>query len=211
MKHEYKKHEKEFYAPKTTPTLVQIPSFNFFCIKGKGNPNSEDFAARIGVLYSLSYTAKMLPRKGIEVPNYFEYTVYPLEGTWTLSGKGIQEQLETNKLNKDELEYTIMIRQPAFITNEVANRVIEIVKKNKPNELLKDAYFEVIEEGTCVQIMHLGSYDNESASFAQMKQFIKENNYTLKTLEHREIYLSDSRKTSQEKLKTILRYKINKL
>lgn len=210
MKHEYKKHEKEFYSPKPIPTLVNIPSFNFFCIKGKGNPNGEDFAKRLTVLYSLSYTAKMLPRKGIEVPNYFEYTVYPLEGTWTLSEKGIKEQLETNNLNKDELEYTIMIRQPSFIYKEIASLVIEMVKKNKPNELLKDAYFTEVKEGICVQMLHVGSYDTEALSFSKMKEFIKENNYKLKTLEHREIYLSDARKTAPDKLKTILRYRVDK-
>ena len=181
MKHEYRKHEKKLYAPKTKPELVVVPKQKFFCIKGKGNPNNEDFSARIGVLYSLAYAIRMMPKNGFTPEGYFEYTVYPLEGVWDLTEKGRQ------KFDKDELLYTIMIRQPEFVNQEVVEKAFEIVNKKKPHALLKEVYFDEIEDGLAVQMMHIGSYDDEPESFKQMKEFVDENGLEIKTLAHREI------------------------
>lgn len=205
-KHEYKKEEKELYCPKDNPQLVVVPKQKFFCIKGKGNPNGEDFAERISALYSLAYAVRMMPRNGHTPDGYYEYTVYPLEGLWDLTDDGKMK----DALDKNELIYTIMIRQPDFVNVEVANKAFEIVKKKKPHSLLQEIYFDEIEDGLSVQIMHSGSYDSEPASFYKMKEFIDDNGYKLKTLIHREIYLSDFRKTEEDKLKTILRYRIER-
>src|SRR5690554_5569200 len=110
MKHEWRKHEKELYMPKAKPELVTVPKQKFLMIDGQGNPNSEEFAERVGVLYSLSYAIRMMPKQGYTPEGYFEYTVYPLEGIWDLTEKG--RKLDT--LDKEELVYTIMIRQPDF-------------------------------------------------------------------------------------------------
>jgi len=204
MKHEYKKQEKELYLPKEHPHIITIPKQKFFCIKGKGNPNDKDFSERIGVLYSLSYAIRMMPKGGYTPDGYYEYTVYPLEGLWDLTEKGRKAEF----LNKDELLYTIMIRQPDFVTDEVIQKAFEIARKKKPHPYLDEVYYDEIEDGLSVQIMHIGSYDNEPVSFQKMKLFIEENNYTIKTLVHREIYISDVRKTEKDKLKTALRYRI---
>ncbi len=201
MKHEWRKHEKELYVPKGDPTLVEVPKFKFFTIKGQGNPNSEDFAKRIEVLYALSYAIKMMPKKGIIPNDYFEYTVYPLEGVWDLTPKGRNEAT----LNKDELVYTIMIRQPDFANSELAKIAFDIVRIKKDFALLDEANFEEITDGLCVQILHKGSYDDEPASFEKIHQFIEANNLQRTTKIHREIYLSDARKTTPDKLKTVLR------
>ena len=202
MKYEWRKQEKNIYLPKAIPQLVDIPSYKFFMLKGQGNPNTEEFSERIGILYSLSYTLKMLPKKGIMPDGYFDYTVYPLEGLWDLTEEGRKSE----KFNKDELVYTIMIRQPDFLNETLAKEIIEMVKKKNPNPLLDDVIFKEIEDGKVVQMLHVGSYDDEPASFAKMQEFIDSNNLELKTKVHREIYLSDFRKTEKEKLKTILRY-----
>ena len=204
MKHEYRKHEKELYCPKNTPQLVTVPKQKFFCIKGKGNPNNEDFAERIGVLYSLAYAIRMMPKNGFTPEGYFEYTVYPLEGLWDLTEEGRKSEV----LNKDELLYTIMIRQPDFVSDEVVEKAFEIVNKKKPHPLLEEVYFDEIEDGLSVQILHIGSYDNESESFNKMKAFIEDNGLQIKTLVHREIYLSDARRVEKDKLKTVLRYSV---
>lgn len=149
-----------------------------------------------------------MPKNGFIPEGYFEYTVYPLEGLWTLSQNGIIEQQETKNLNKNELEYTIMIRQPDFVSEAVINKAFELVNKKKPHPLLKEAYFDEIEDGLSVQIMHIGSYDTEAESFNKMKEYIKENDYKIKTFVHREIYLSDARKVDIDKLKTVLRYQV---
>ena len=204
MKHEYKKHEKELYCPKEKPQLLNVPKQKFFCIKGKGNPNNKDFSERIAVLYSLSYAVRMMPKNGFAPDGYFEYTVYPLEGVWDVS----EDARNSKELIKDGLLYTIMIRQPNFVTKEVFQKAFEIANKKKPHPMLQEVYFDEIEDGLSVQILHNGSYDSEPESFNKMKKFIEDNNFEIKTLVHREIYLTDSRKVEKDKSKTILRYRI---
>lgn len=204
MKFEWKKQEKSLYLPKEKPVLITVPKQKFFMISGKGNPNSEEFAEKIGILYSLAYAVRMMPRKGYTPEGYFEYTVYPLEGVWDLTEEGRQSAI----LKKDELLYTIMIRQPDFVTEEVVNKAFEIVRNKGNNPLLKDVTFGTMEDGLAVQMLHVGSYDDEVQSFQQMKNFIKENNLEIVTLKHREIYISDARKTEKSKLKTVLRYQV---
>ncbi|QAA32375.1 GyrI-like domain-containing protein [Clostridium manihotivorum] len=204
MKFEWKKHEKDLYLPKDNPTLVSVPKQKFFMISGKGNPNDEEFSEKIGILYSLSYAVRMMPKQGYTPEGYFEYTVYPLEGVWDLTEKG----RSSATLDKNELVYTIMIRQPDFVTQEVSDKAFELVKKKKSNPLLDSVTFKTMEDGLAVQMMHIGSYDDEPGSFEQMKHFIKESNLEIKTLRHREIYISDARKTDISKLKTVLRYMV---
>jgi hypothetical protein len=204
MKYEYKKHEKELYCPKDTPRLLEVPKQKFFCIKGQGDPNKEDFSERVGVLYTLSYAVRMMPKNGFTPKGYFEYTVYPLEGIWDLTENG---KILTY-LDKNELLYTIMIRQPDFVIDEVVEKAFEIALKKKPLPLLKEAYFEEIKDGLSLQILHTGSFDTEQQSFDKMMDFMEQNNYKRRLLTHREIYLSDIRKTEASKLKTILRYTV---
>ena len=207
MKHEWRKHEKELYIPKQKPELVSVPEQKFFMIRGKGNPNSDDFSEKIEVLYSLSYAIRMMPKQGYTPEGYFEYTVYPLEGLWDLTEEG--RRLDT--LDKDELLYTIMIRQPNFVTKDIVDKAFEIARKKKSNPLLDEVLFDTIEDGLSVQMLHIGPYDDEPQTFEKMKQFIEDNHLEIKTLRHREIYLSDARKVESAKLKTVLRYAIRKL
>jgi hypothetical protein len=205
MKYEWKKEAKELYLPANKPQVINVPAMKFFMLDGRGNPNNEEFAEAIGVLYSLSYAVKMMPKKGTTPEGYFEYTVFPLEGVWDLA----EEARGLDKLDKDSLIYTIMIRQPDFVTEELAHMVLENIKNKKPHPMLEKVRFESIEEGACVQMMHLGSYDNEPESFARMEEYCRENNLIRKSKIHREIYISDVRKTSPEKLKTVLRFKVD--
>lgn len=124
---------------------------------------------------------------------------------WDLTEEG--RKLDT--LNKDELVYTIMIRQPDFVTEDVAHRAFEIARKKKPNPLLDKVTFDTMEDGLSVQMMHIGPYDDEPRSFEQMRKFIEENNLEITTLVHREIYISDARKTDKSKLKTVFRYRVH--
>lgn len=208
MKYEWKKSEKDLYQPKDTPALVTVPAQPFFKIKGKGNPNDEAFADRIGVLYSLAYAVRMMPHTGFTPEGYFEYTVYPLEGLWDISDEG----KKAATFNKDDLIYTIMIRQPEFVTLEVAQRALETVRRKKPSPLLDEVVFEECAEELCVQIMHNGSYDDEPQSFAKMKQFIAANQLEMVTMVHREIYIKALMNggSAEEKatMKTILRYSV---
>jgi hypothetical protein len=209
MKHEWKKVEKQFYLPKNKPEIIQIPKFKFFTIEGKGNPNDDFFADYIGVLYSLSYAVKMSPKKGNEPKGYFDYTVYPLEGVWDITEEA--RKRFTGTINKDDLVFKLMIRQPDFVDLEYAQKTLELTQKNKPNSLLERVKFEEITEGSCIQMLHLGSYDNEPASFQLMEEFAAKEKVKRVSKIHREIYLSDARKVAADKLKTVLRFSIEGL
>lgn len=204
MKYEWKKAEKQLYLPKLAPELITIPKQKFFMLKGKGNPNCNSFAEKIGTLYSLAYGIRMMPKQGYIPNGYFEYTVYPLEGLWDLTEEGRNSEI----VNKNEFVYTLMIRQPDFVTPSVVEKAFEIVKKKKPHPLLEEVTFEMLEDGLSVQMLHLGAYDNEPQSFKQMCEFMVNHNLEKRTLVHREIYLSDARKIQPDKLKTVLRYMV---
>jgi len=206
MKMEWRKKEKTLYLPKTIPTIIDILEFKYFMIDGKGNPNDEFFAEYIAVLYSLSYGVRMSPKSGSAPAGYYEYTVYPLEGIWDISESAKQNY--TGNLDKNSLVFTLMIRQPDFVTDEFAMDIIDKIKKKKPHKLLDKVRFGIMTEGKCVQMMHLGSYDNEQDSCKKMGEFCLENNLKRISGSHKEIYLSDARKVPPEKLKTVLRYKV---
>ena len=200
-KYEWKKEEKKYYHPSISPQITTIPAFKFFELSGQGNPNDDFFKDYIQCLYSLSYAAKMRWKK----ENKLDYSVYPLEGIWTLK---TSDSIGKNVIDKNELMFTLMIRQPDFISNEYAHEIIEQVKIKKSYPLLEKVRFSTIEEGLCVQILHTGSYDTESESFEKMDSLISLHNLSRINSIHREIYLSDARKTPKDKLKTILRYQI---
>ena len=204
MKHEWRKKEKELYIPKNIPVRIQIPEFGFFSVEGQGNPNDDSFAEYIAVLYSLSYAVKMSPKKGIEPDGYFDYAVYPLEGIWDISEDA--KKTPKDRLDKNDLVFNLMIRQPDFVDEEFALAIIEQVKKKKPHILLDKVKFEKICDGECVQMLHLGSYDDEPESFRIMEGFAETQNLKRISKTHREIYLTDARKTAPEKLKTVLRF-----
>jgi hypothetical protein len=205
MKTDWKKTEKNFYLPKQKPEFIKIPPFSFFSIEGSGNPNDKFFADYIGVLYSLSYGVKMSPKNGFAPDSYYEYSVYPLEGVWDISEEARNRPIE--KLDKSTLVFNLMMRQPDFVSDDFANEVIERTKKKKPHPLLDKVKFGIISEGDCIQMLHIGSYDSEPASFKTMEEYCNQLNLTRVSKIHREIYLSDARKVSPDKLRTVLRFK----
>lgn len=202
MKYEWRKKEKDLYIPSGVPQIVEVPKQKFFVIEGKGNPNDENFAEHIGVLYAVSYGVRMMPKSGFMPEGYFEYTVYPLEGIWDMTEEG--KKLDT--FHKEELIYRLMIRQPDFVNEDIAMRALKSTKDKKPHPLLEKVTFEEIEDGLCVQMLHEGSFDNEPASFEKMIEFMKTHQLERYGSTHREIYLNDARKVEKSKLKTVLRY-----
>lgn len=199
---DYKKDYKELYLPKDVPSIITVPSMNFMMIEGQGDPNREVFALKTAALYSLSYAVKMSYRSGRVPEGYYEYTVFPLEGVWDLVDK------TKPHTDKNNLAYRIMIRQPDFLTPELFDRFLTETKKKKPNPFLNEVQLGTVNEGLCCQMLHLGSYDTESESFSRMEQFCKENGYRRSLLTHREIYLTDPRRSEAEKLKTVLRFQV---
>ena len=207
MKKEWRKEEKAIYLPKNAPELITIPAFKFFMIEGEGNPNEPFFEEYISVLYALSYAVKMSPKSGNAPAGYEEYTVYPLEGVWDISESAKAEN--KTALDKNQLVFNLMIRQPDFVTDEYAASIIALTKKKKPHALLDNVKFGTIEEGPCVQMLHIGSYDAEPASFELMEAFAIRQGVKRMSKIHREIYLSDPRKVSPDQLKTVLRFQVS--
>lgn len=199
---DYKTDFKDIYLPKKTPVVVTVPTISYIMLDGEGDPNGEAFAMATAALYSFSYAVKM-SYKSKEVPKgYYDYTVFPLEGVWDLLDYNLSHT------DKNNLKYTIMIRQPDFLTTELFQRFIEESTKKKPNPYLDKIEYRTVTEGLCCQMLHVGSYDNEPESFRQMEKFCQDNGYTRISRIHREIYLSDPRKTEPNKLKTVLRFQV---
>lgn len=213
-KFDYKKQYKNLYLPKSKPTLIEVPTMNFIMVDGKGNPNQAggEYQSAVELLYGLAYTIKMSKMKGHEPSGYFEYVVPPLEGLWWLNDNDI------NFTEKDKFCWTSMLRQPEFVNKEVFQWACDELKIKKPKIDISKAYLETFTEGLCVQIMHLGAYDEEPKSIAEIDAFIKEQhlksaisslNPNGKIRRHHEIYLSDPRKTKPEKMKTVLRHPVS--
>lgn len=208
---DYKKAYKELYQPKTKPTIIEVHEMIFIAVDGEGNPNTcPEYKAAIEVLYGLSYAIKMSKMNGTQPAGYFEYVVPPLEGLWQVDGVDFDGM---NVTDKDKFKWISMIRQPEFVTEEVFEQAKLVLKKKKPALDLSKARLMKMTEGLCVQIMHKGSYDDEPASIEQMKRFLDENGYIEDFSEgrfHHEIYLSDPRKCSTDKLKIVIRHPIKK-
>ncbi|MEO0896768.1 MAG: GyrI-like domain-containing protein [Bacteroidota bacterium] len=207
-KYEWRKKAKAYYLPKTQAEIVDIPEFQFATIKGQGNPNDPAFGDYIQALYALSYGIKMTLKKMDNPPKgYQDYTVFPLEGVWDIT----EEAKETMKdeLDKDQLVFHLMIRQPDYIDQTFFEEIkAQTLSKKSDIHLLEKVQFERIQEGKCIQMLHIGPYDDEPASFERMEAFANEQGVERASKIHREIYLSDFRKVPKEKLKTVLRFQL---
>lgn len=201
MKYEWKKNEKNLYGVKQKPQLIEVPTAYYIMIKGEGNPNESDFSNRVSALYSLAYGIKMLFKNmEKEELEYSDFTVFPLEGIW--------EKSDDEEFDKSKLKYTIMIKQPNFITKEIFELAFEKVKKKKPNKLYDEVSFDCIESKKAIQILHIGSFDTEIESFEKLDNFASEMKLERSENIHTEIYLNNKNRTAEDKLKTILRYTV---
>lgn len=209
MAFDFKKEYKEFYLPKNKPELVTVPPANYVAVRGTGDPNEEGGAYQqaVGVLYAVSYTLKMSYKGDHKMEGFFEYVVPPLEGFWW------QEGIDgADYSNKRGFHWISVIRLPDFVTKEDFDWAVREASRKKKLDC-SSAEFLTIDEGLCVQIMHLGSYDDEPATVALMDEFLSangcENDFSARRLHH-EIYLSDPRKSPPEKQKTVIRHPVRR-
>ena len=209
MAFDFKKEYKEFYMPKNKPEIVNVPKANYIAVRGVGDPNEENgpYQKAISVLYSVAYTLKMSYKTDYKINGFFEYVVPPLEGFWW------QEKVDgINYADKASFHWVSAIRLPDFVSEKDLEWAKGTATKKKKIDC-SSAEFLTVNEGLCVQIMHLGAFDDEPATVAIMDNYIKENGHandiTDKRLHH-EIYLSDARKVAPEKWKTVIRHPIKK-
>lgn len=210
MAFDFKKEYKEFYFPNNKPKIVRVPPANYIAVRGSGDPNEEGGAYQkaVGILYAVAYTLKMSYKTDYRIKGFYEYVVPPLEGFWWQDGiDGV------NYADKSAFNWISVIRLPDFVTREDFDWAVRTAgTKNKKD--CSSAEFLTVEEGLCVQMMHTGSFDDEPASVALMDEYLEHNGYendlNAERLHH-EIYLSDPRKCSPDKMKTVIRHPVKKL
>lgn len=209
MAFDYKKEYREFYLPSNKPEIINIPAMNYIAVQGKGDPNLEgsEYKASIELLYGIAFTIKMSKKMDYRIEGYFDYVVPPLEGFWWQEGiQGV------DYAHKDNFQFLSVIRLPDFVREQDFLWAIEEATKKKKKDFSK-VMFQTIEEGLCVQCMHIGAYNDEPETIQKMEHYILEEGYetdfTDKRLHH-EIYLSDARRVAPEKLKTVIRHPIRK-
>lgn len=209
MVFDFKKEYKEFYLPKTKPSIVEVPKMSYIAFRGKGDPNQEDgdYKHGISLLYPIAYTIRMSKNTDYKIDGYFEYVVPPLEGFWWQDGvQGVDYS------KKDEFNFISLIRLPDFVTKNDFDWAINYATAKKGMDFSRVEYFSY-NEGLCVQCMHIGPYDDEPKTVELMHQFIKDKGYKLDILDermHHEIYIGDPRKSEPSKLKTVLRHPIKR-
>lgn len=206
MKYLSKKEEKNLYLPTRKPKIVNVPEQKFFSLHGVGDPNGPEFKEKMETLFPISYGLKAEYRKYSENKEvkYDDYVVFPLEGVWSLTEAG----QKMDHLDKSEFVYDVMIRIPDFVPDELIEPTIENTKKKKHLKLIDDLEIKTYHAIEAVEILHVGKYDDEPASFLKMDDFVAENNKKRASMIHREIYLSDARRVEPDQLKTVLRYEI---
>ena len=209
MVFDFKKEYKEFYLPKMTPSIVDVPQMNFVTVHGKGDPNDPagEYQDALAVLYGVAYTLKMSYKADRKIEGFFEYVVPPLEGFWWQDGvRGVDYN------NKASFQWISCIRLPDFVTAADFDWAVETATVKKKADF-SAVRFETFAEGLCVQCMHVGPYDDEPATIALMEAYALENGYEVDfsdTRLHHEIYLSDARKVAPEKLKTVIRHPVRR-
>ncbi len=206
---DYKKEYKELYMPPKKPSIVTVPAMNYVAVRGAGDPNEEGgtYQQAMEVLYGISYTIKMSKKGSHSIEGYVDYVVPPLEGFWWQEGVA-----GVDYARKADFQWISCIRLPDFVgPDDFAWAVEEATRKKKCD--FSSAEFLTLEEGLCVQCLHLGPYDDEPATVDAMHAFASAQGYELDFSDercHHEIYLNDPRRTAPEKLKTVIRHPVRK-
>lgn len=210
MAFDFKKEYKEFYLPARKPSIVTVPVANYIAVRGAGDPNAEDGAYKqsISTLYALAFTLKMSYKTDYKIEGYYPYVVPPLEGLWW------KPEGDTDYYNhKETLQWLSLIRLPEFITRENFQWAVDTATKKKQQDF-SNAQFLTIDEGLCVQCMHVGPYDAEPATMDLMTEYMAAQGYADDVNEarhHHEIYLSDPRRCAPDKLRTVIRHPVRRI
>lgn len=199
---DFKKDYKDLYAPPRQPVVVDVPAFKALMIDGVGAPESEDFMNAIQALYAVSYGIKMMPKSGTKPKGYMEYTVAPLEALWGYGDKRDTKLFRGGDRNK--WPWTAIMLQPDFVTSNLVKQVVKKVKEKKDNPSLEKITLKKWKEGKCVQMMHVGGYDQEAPTIDAIHAFAQESGFKLRD-RHHEVYIGDPRLGAKSKLKTVIR------
>ena len=200
---DFKKTLKQFYIPPREFVIVDVPDMQFVMVDGHGDPNTaQEYKDAIEALYAVAYKMKFNSKKTLER----DYTVPPLEGLWWA------EDMTTFLTGeKSQWDWTMMIMTPEWISVEIFAEAVKQVRQAKDPASLDQVRLERYQEGLSVQIMHIGSYDDEGPVLAQMHSDFIPDSGLIENGKHHEIYLSDPRRVVPEKMKTVLRQPVKKV
>lgn len=207
MAFDFKKEYRDLYQPKTKPSIIEVPPMRFLAVEGSGDPNEPDgsYKHAIELLYGLAYTLKMSYKTDHVIDGFYQYVVPPLEGFWW------QDDVHgVDYANKSSFNWISVIRVPDFVGAADFDWAICAATVKKKLDFSPVRLIEV-DEGLCVQCLHVGPYDNEPATVAAMHEFAESNGYATDFSDvrrHHEIYLSDPRKADPAKMKTVVRHPI---
>ncbi len=190
----YKQHKDEYVAPKA-PALIDVGPAGYLAIQGRGEPGSPEFQAKMKAMYSMAFTIKMASKFTGR-----DYKVCHLEGLWWGKRKGDNFM----KLPRDQWNWELMIRVPEFVAQRHLADALAALKTKGKGEQADQVRLAQLDEGRCVQVLHVGPYADEPETIAAMKAFADEHGLKYHGLHH-EIYLSDPRRVPPQRLRTILR------
>ena len=192
-----KKEDKAYYTAKSVPSLHDFGAIDYLSISGVSAPMADLFTASLEAIYAAAYTVK----KFCKVEGN-DFVVPKMEAFWW-----VESELPFDQVPRAEWYWKIMIRMPEFVTTAHVEEAIQEIIEKKNTPLVNEVNHEQINEGKCAQILHIGSYEEEKSTLDILYKFIEKNGLSINGY-HREVYLSDPRKTAPEKLKTILRYAV---
>jgi hypothetical protein len=201
---DFKKTLKHLYQPsKKDFALVEVPPMQFLMIDGKGDPNmAEGYQQALEALYAVAYGVKFTSKKELKR----DYTVSPLEGLWWAEDM----EIFTATTSKDQWLWTMMIMQPEWISDAMVSATCQKAAGSKDLPALEKLRLETYDEGLSVQILHIGPYDAEGPTIAQLHhEFLPQQGLT-ENGKHHEIYLSDPRRVAPAKWKTVLRQPVRR-
>ena len=200
---DFKKTLKQFYIPPREFVIVDVPEMQFVMVDGHGDPNTaQEYKDAIEALYAVAYKMKFNSKKTLER----DYTVPPLEGLWWA-----EDMTTYLTREKSQWDWTMMIMTPEWISVEIFEEAVKQVRQAKDPASLDQVRLERYQEGLSVQIMHIGSYDDEGPVLAQMHGDFIPDSGLIENGKHHEIYLSDPRRVVPEKMKTVLRQPVKKV
>lgn len=201
---DFKKEYKELYAPPKAFVLVDVPEMVFLMVDGHGDPNvAQEYQAALEALYAVAYKIKFMSKKQLDR----DYVVPPLEGLWWAADM----DTFTTARDKSQWDWTMMIMTPEWIKAEMFAAAVDQVRRAKNPAALDKVRLENYHEGLSVQIMHIGSYDDEGPTLQRLHAEYLPENGLVENGKHHEIYLGDPRRVAPEKLKTILRQPVRKV
>ena len=183
------------YAKPKSPALVRVGRAKYFVVEGAGGPEGESFSRAIGALYTVAFTVKMHSKFAGR-----DYAVTKLEALWW----GDDPARLVIDQPREQWHWKLMIRIPAFIDERRRAETVEGLLKKGKDPAVSDVRIETLEEGTCVQVLHVGPYEQEHETIARMKAFAADKRLAFHG-PHHEIYLSDPRRVKPANLRTILR------